>query len=159
MSDLCTLTDTLHSTLLAIHQEVDGLDTERVFLDGALTTWTKLADVARLAGQVRDEFAAKLAGAMPEKRMTVTGVGTFEKHRKSSRTRWEKDDLLRAVLDTRLADPESGELREETETDKILDVWSLGAPRLGALRARGLDPDEFCSVERGAMTLEVIANG
>jgi hypothetical protein len=97
----------------------------------------------------------RIAGTMPQSRVTVTGVGTFVRHRSANRTRWAKD-LYRAVLDTRLGDPVTGELIEESPLAKVLHVWNLGAPRVSALRARGLDPDEWCEIEYGRFTIEKV---
>lgn len=136
-----------------------NVDAEDVGTDlgEALTVWNLLADCARRLAAARDDLGRLLADDMPEKRMTVMGVGTFEKHRKADRKAWDKDDLLRVVLDSRVVDPETGEVRDETPLDKGLDVWNLPAPRTTALKARGIDPDEFCTVEYGHPTLQVIA--
>ncbi len=40
-----------------------------------------------------------------------------------------------------------GVITDESPVDKILYCWNLGAPRVEALRARGLDPDDYCEVE------------
>ena len=136
-----------------------NVDAEDVGTDlgEALTVWNLLADCARRLAAARDDLGRLLADDMPEKRMTVMGVGTFEKHRKADRKALDKDDLLRVVLDSRVVDPETGEVRDETPLDKVLDVWNLPAPRTTALKARGIDPDEFCTVEYGHLTLQVIA--
>ena len=136
-----------------------NVDAEDVGTDlgEALTVWNLLADCARRLAAARDDLGRLLADDMPEKRMTVMGVGTFEKHRKADRKAWDKDELLRVVLDSRVVDPETGEVREETPLDRVLDVWNLPAPRTTALKARGIDPDEFCTVEYGHLTLQVIA--
>lgn len=148
----------LHDTLLRIHQDTDRLEVGPALLNDALTAWARLADAARLVAQVRDEFAAKLADAMGrEKRVTVLGVGTFEKHRKTARKRWDTDDLVRVVLDTRTVDPETGET--ESPVDRLLRVWNLGAPRVTALRELGIEPDDYCESEKGALTLQVVTNG
>lgn len=158
VTDLSIDATLLSDLTLRLHQEIDALDPDGS-LEEELRVWAKIADTARLIGQVRDELAVKLAGAMNDKRVTVMGVGTFEKHRKSSRKSWDKDALLHDVLDTRMVDPESGEVRDETPADKILDVWTLGAPKVTSMRERGLDPDDYCTVERGALTLEVVTSG
>ena len=137
-----------------------AIDAEDVGADlgTALTVWQLLADTVKRLADCRDDLAALLAEDMPEKRMTVMGVGTFEKHRKADRKAWEKDDLLRVVLDSRVVDPETGEVRDESPLDRVLDVWNLPAPRTTALKARGIDPDEFCTVEYGHLTLQVVTS-
>lgn len=139
-----------------IAKNVDAEDV-RTDLGEALTVWNLLADCARRLAAARDDLGRLLADDMPEKRMTVMGVGTFEKHRKADRKAWDKDDLLRVVLDSRLADAD-GVVVDETPLDKVLDVWNLPAPRTTALKARGIDPDEFCTVEYGHLTLQVVTS-
>jgi len=79
---------------------------------------------------------------------TTTHLGDVVLHRgkRTARTKWDTDDLLRAVLDTKRAD-ENGEVIDETPLDKVLHCWNLPAPRLTAVRDRGLEPDEFCHRE------------
>jgi hypothetical protein len=127
-------------------------------LGEALVVWNELADSIRRLTAARDDAGNDLAEELPEKRMTVMGVGTFEVHRKADRKSWDKDDLLRVVLDSRVVDAETGEVRDETPLDKVLDVWNLPAPRTTALKARGIDADEFCVVQYGKLTLQVVTS-
>ncbi len=70
---------------------------------------------------------------------------------------WDNDALLRDVLDSRLADHDTGEILEESPFDKIRACYSLGGSnvRREALRARGLDPADYCTIER-APKVEII---
>ena len=124
-------------------------------LHAGLEAWVRMEDANRQLGVARDLLAARLAKSMTDKRETVTGVGTFEKHRKSNRKKWDKD-LLRVVLDTVLVDTETGEVTDPSPIDKVLHVWNLGAPRVTALRERGIDPDDWCEVEYGDLTLQKV---
>lgn len=85
---------------------------------------------------------------MEKHETTITGVGTLVRHANKSRVAWDTDSLRRAVLDSRIVDPETGEVQDESPLDRVLHVWNLGAPRVTALRARGIDPDEFCETKR-----------
>ena len=76
---------------------------------------------------------------------TVDGVEWVRSKPAPSKTGWQTDDLKRAVLDSRLAD-DNGEIVDESPLDKVLHVWNLGAPRSGALKDRGIQADEFCTV-------------
>lgn len=80
--------------------------------------------------------------------VVVDGLGVIKRSVRKNRTKWNTDDLRRMVLDTKLVDPDTGEVFEETPVEKILAVWNLGAPRLTELRVRGIDSDEFCEVEQ-----------
>jgi hypothetical protein len=121
-------------------------------LSTSLTCWASLEETNQELSTIRAVLAGKVAAAMPDRRITVLGVGTFERYRRADRKKWDKD-LYRAVLDTRLVDAETGVMLDETPLGKVLAVWNLGAPRVTALRARGLDPDEWCEVEYGRVTL------
>lgn len=80
---------------------------------------------------------------------TTTDLGDVILHRsrRTKRTQWDTDDLLRAVLDTKAVDKETGEVVEETPLQKVLAVWRLPDPRITVLRERGLDPDDYCRRE------------
>ncbi len=129
------------------------IDTER-----GLVCFALLEEVNRRLASSRTSLCSRLAEQMPSKRITVTGAGTFERHRRNDRKKWDTDDLLRAVLDTRL--PSHGDPNtyiEETQLQKVLHVWNLGAPRTTSLKARGLDPDEWCETTPGGWAIEVIS--
>jgi hypothetical protein len=85
-----------------------------------------------------------------------------EKYRNKTYTQWRTDDLLQAVLDTRLVDSVTGEVTEETPLEKVLEVWNLPAPRLTALKNRGLTPSDYATVtydEDKPWKLRVIESG
>jgi hypothetical protein len=124
-------------------------------LGTSLSCWASLEETNQELATIRAVLAGNVAAAMPDRRVTVLGVGTFERHRIARRTRWDTD-LYRAVLDTRFVDPQTGEMLDETPLEKVLAVWNLGAPRVTALRARGLDPDEWCEVECGRLTIRKV---
>lgn len=121
-------------------------------LDAAIGLWQRWCQVAQDINAIRDAWANAIGEAMPEKRYTAPGV-TVERHKKATRRNWQSDDLLRVVLDTRVVDPETGEA--ESQLDIIKAVYPLAGynARLGALKARGVDVDEFCTTEWGQFTL------
>lgn len=127
-------------------------------LEADLIAWAMLEEANRQLAVVRGDLAKRLAEAMPEKRLTVMGAGTFERHVKKDRTKWDKEALLSAVLDSRIVDPTTGEVLDPRPLDKVLAVWNLGAPRVTALRERGIDADQFAEVERGGYTIQFVAN-
>lgn len=116
-------------------------------LKDALDARSILATTLMGLGQARDRLDDLIGDAMGEYRIVVEGVGQVERHRRKSRTKWDRDALLSAVRDTRLVDPGTGEVLDPSPLDKVLHVWNLGAPRLTALKERGLDADEFCETE------------
>jgi hypothetical protein len=116
-------------------------------LPDALEARAVLATASMGLGQCREQLDTLIGDAMGTYRVVVDGFGFVERHHKKSRTKWDRDALLSAVRDTRLVDPETGEVIDPTPLDKVLHVWNLGAPRLGALKERGIDADEFCETE------------
>lgn len=99
--------------------------------------------VARVVGDQAQDFLAKSFG--DEKKCLIGGI-EWERSKPPKRTGWDTDALKSAVLDSRLVDPESGEVADESPLEKVLHVFNLPAPRLGALRDRGIEPDKFCTV-------------
>ena len=84
----------------------------------------------------------------------VEGIGLVHLERPVRRSGWKTDDLRRVVLDSRRVD-ENGDAVEETPVDKLLHVWSLGAPRLTALRERQIDPDDYSSSKVGSPKIKI----
>jgi hypothetical protein len=106
-----------------------------------------LATAAMGLSSIRDQVDTLIGDAMSEYRTVVAGHGQIERHKKTRRTNWHSDDLLRVVLDTRMVDEVTGEV--EGVLDIVRKVWGLRGyqARLGELRKRGLDPDEWCDVD------------
>ena len=105
----------------------------------------------------RDAWDNLLADAMGRYELAIDGVGVVRRHKNARSRNWQSEDLLRAVLDTRLVDDE-GTFIDETPLDKIRDVYGLGGyqARIGKLKARGLDPDEWCESESTGWKIQVI---
>lgn len=116
-------------------------------LDDEIAARNILVETKRTLTHLIEDLENVIGQAMPDKRYTAAGV-TVERHRKTNRTQWDTESLRRMVLDSRIVDEDTGEIKDETPVDKLLHVWNLGPPRTTALKARGIDPDEFCSTER-----------
>ena len=125
-------------------------------VDQAAAVYVQLVDVQRELAAVMSLLTHGFAESLGERETTIAGLGTFRRRGRKDRTRWQKDDLLRAVLDSRVVNIDTGEVADETPLDKVLAVWNLATPRTTALKDRGIDPDEFCTSEWGGWTIEVI---
>lgn len=134
--------------------DVDLLMTDR--LEDACRNWAALEDANRVLAIVRGEMARQIGEELPEKEWTIDGLGTVSRHYRKNRTEWDKDGLLRDVLDARLVDEKTGEIAVQTPLERVLMVWNLPAPRTTALRALGLDPDEYCHSAPGGINLQLI---
>lgn len=140
------MTDDLGRALVAADQALgDALaQIESASLDELLGALDLIKGLRKSVATVGSDVEHRAGVVMGDKRVTVNGV-EWERSKSPRRSQWQTDDLKRAVLDTRLVDNE-GVIADESPLDKVLHVWNLGAPRLTALKERGIDADEFCSV-------------
>jgi hypothetical protein len=129
------------ATALGAYQPPDDHD----HIDELIDAWRTATDLRRDLALVVDQLATAIGERMDDRRYTAPGI-TVERRRHTTRTAWDIDDLLRVVLDTRVVDPDSGEIA--SDLDKVRRVWNLGAPRTTALTALGIDADDFCTTER-----------
>lgn len=115
---------------------------------GDYATWlTTLRESKSRLGEVCEALETICGEEMGQRTRVLDGFGMLSRSKRTNRTAWDREMLLRDVLDSRLVDAESGEIADEAPLDRVLHVWNLGAPRTTALRARGLDPDEYATVE------------
>lgn len=123
------------------------LDPADVDLTDAMDCRSILITTAMGLGQVKERLEDLIGDAMGSYRVVVGGHGQIERHKKKSRRNWQSDDLLRMVLDTRRVNSDTGEI--ESDVDKIKHVYPLAGynARVGALKERGIDPDEWCETE------------
>jgi hypothetical protein len=148
------------SVYFALTDAVGALDT-LAGLDAM--TVGDLADLLRVIRDAKRDLSDteravenRLGQEMGAHQITVMGVGTVERHTRKSRTQWKKDELLHDVLDTVMVVGDTGEVISETPLEKVLSVWNLPSPRTGVLRDRGLDPDQYCTVEdQGGYTIRL----
>lgn len=150
----------LHRDVKLLHELVNDLDvsareqTEGT-LDADLIALAMLEEARRNLAIICTDLTNRLAQSMP-KQVVVEGVGVFERRKKKSRTQWEKDALLSAVLDSRMFDRHTGELIDETPLEKVLATFNLPAPRVTVLRERGIDADQFCTSEDAGWQIQVV---
>jgi hypothetical protein len=112
--------------------------------------------LADFAGQVERDLLA----VMGERSIEVEGVGLVEAKKSTRRTKWQNHDLyVRVVaraLDERKLDETTGEYESEgTAVARVLEECARPSWRLTALRALGLDPDEWCDVDEGAWSIKL----
>ena len=108
-----------------------------------------LADVR----SVRDSLKSLTASALHEsrvRRLTISGVTTLEGTTEVKRTDWQHGALLTRCLDARglrLLSTETGEVMPSEDAAAV--VLELLRPewKLTPLRALGIDPDDYCTVE------------
>lgn len=123
-------------------------------IEEALDIWTRLEEANRVLSGVRSQLPNLLAASFGEKTLEIPALGVFEIHGKKNRTKWDREALLRDVQDCRVLNDQTGEIA--SPLDKVLKVWNLGAPRVTALKALGLDPDQYCESEWAGYAIQKV---
>jgi hypothetical protein len=104
-----------------------------------------------------------IADTIPERKVTVPGVGTVERKAQITRRNWQSDDLLRKIVVQALVDPDTGEIPSSPmeAVERVLSEIRACVPftgstgwRVGALRERGFDPDEWCEENLNGFTIQ-----
>lgn len=133
--------------------------------------WTELivglVPVQQVLGDLRElEKLVKqlIAKTIPEKRVTVEGVGTVERRKAATRKQWDSEELLRKIMVRALVDEQTGEVPSSpmVAVDIVMQevlacvpiTGSLGW-RVTALKDRGFDPDEWCETTDNGWTVQV----
>jgi hypothetical protein len=116
---------------------------------------------------VENDVRNFIADTMPERRVTIPGVGTVERRLKITRRNWDSEAILRRLIMQALVDPETGEIPNSPmeAVDKVIVEVKACAPFTGsmawrttALRERGFDLDEWCEEHRGGYTVTFSRN-
>ncbi len=116
-------------------------------------------DLSMLARAVEDDVARLMAS----KTMTVDGLGTLERRRGTERRQWDSEALFATLVRSELDPDGTGELPPAAETLErvralVADTMPLTGSfgwRVTALRARGVDPDEWASCTPGRTTVQI----
>lgn len=157
---------TEHSCSVYLFSSIEDFDVETAARD--LAGVRAVIDALRSWEGVLTEL---LDSALGRNSIEVEGVGRVEVKHGTDRKEWDRRALLRAVLDSRCPpDRETGEAdpsddgRAEVggelvtcspDLSRVLHVWNLGAPRVTALRERGIDPDEFAATSPGRTSVVI----
>ena len=111
------------------------------------------------------EFDVKkhIAATMPERIVSVPGVGTVERKMKITRRNWDSDELLRKIVVNALVDKETGEIPSSpieaveavvAEIKACVPFTGSTSWRVGALKERGFDPDEWCEENKDGFSIQ-----
>ena len=134
-------------------------------LDQAISDLHELRETVTALRMWEGVLTDWIADALGRNTLDLDGIGHIEVKHGANRKEWDRRALVRAVLDSRMPPhPDTGEMdpnddgRAEVDGEaisvspdlgRVLHVWNLGAPRVTALRERGIDPDEFCQATPG----------
>lgn len=150
--------DTLNEALLALDPDVPW--------ELAASMLARVTHARKLLHQLEASFERHIGEHGPYGDTELEGVGYLSVHRRKGRKQWRHDDwkrdVRRAVLDRRdvagesLVNPETG---EEVNVYELIadaqDVHGATAPKLTALKALGLDGDDYCYTESGSLDVKI----
>jgi hypothetical protein len=148
--------DMVFQGVVDLEQWVDRYEIDDQNREDAYAEWLLLDEVrAKMIGLCHD-LEAKIAGSITGGTVVDLGGKRFKRTTERRYVQWQNEDLIRAVLDSRLVNPETGEVRDETPAEKLADVYGLKgtSARLTALKARQIDPDEFAEAQWGRKKLK-----
>jgi hypothetical protein len=137
----------LHTSVRALVEIASELDdaqpTEN--LDADLIALEMIQKSIRVLNDVQQRLATALGNAMGGKYRAVDGVGMYERVPKRESTKCMDDDgLWRYVIDTRLIDPETGEIIPTHEV--IRRVYGAESKETGKVRLTGSSPSKVEAV-------------
>jgi hypothetical protein len=125
-----------------------------------------LAPLQQVIGDLRiieNDVKRHVADLIPERRVSVDGVHV-EKKAKITRKGWRSAELLRSLVFEALVDPDTGEIPASPieAVEKVMAEVEACVPftgstgwRVGALRDRGYDIDEWCDENFDGWSLQV----
>lgn len=106
-----------------------------------------LRDLKQDAATIYSEIEQRYLDSLPDygDRVEVPGLGVVETHRRTKRTKWDTDALVADVLGAAAGDDRAvGDLDPWEAVTALRECISFGAGKVTGLRARGLQPDEYC---------------
>lgn len=160
-----TQPDTLASTLDAITTlaEAGWSGYSRTELAHMLA---QVEDIGRQARYLKELVTEALVAAMGgDRKADIAGLGVVEVRGGRKRTKWDTTELARHIANRALVDLDTGELKASTlaeAADLVLTELVACAPmtpsmawRVGALRDRDIDPDEWCESVPAPPTVQI----
>ena len=144
---------------------IDHLD-----LDRAINDLAELRTVRKALADWEVVLETYIADSLGRNVTTVEGVGTVQVRYGTDRKAWEKHDLLRAVLDSHRPPSPDGEVHPSDDGHaevagealscspdlaRVLDCFNLPAPRVTALKERGIPVDEYCQSQPGRISVVI----
>lgn len=153
------------SLSFASDDPIDHLD-----LDRAISDLAELRTVRKALADWELVLETYIADSLGRNTTTVEGVGTVQVRYGTDRKAWEKHDLLRAVLDSHRPPSPDGEVHPSDDGHaevggemiscspdlaRVLDCYNLPAPRVTALKERGIPVDEYCTATAGKVSVTI----
>ena len=134
-----------------LHHEALLADDPKDLARALAVTRDAKADLAVVFRDIED----RLTGHWPDEAdaVVVDGLGVFGLHRRTKRTGWDHDSLIADIVAT--VDTTDNPDPTSAVVAALRACISFGAGKVTGLRARGLQPDEYCQETDGGLTVEM----
>lgn len=136
--------------LALVEEGLEGIGVTTEPLLVLLAVRDSVAKVEREARELREEIEQKIAAQMTADSMLIDGVGVVKRsHRKSKHALPDAtESLIRDVMDSRMVNPETGEILDESPAEKLTAVFgmSIHNARNTQLKARGLNERDYAEI-------------
>lgn len=128
-------------------------------VEGAVLALTRLrafrASLSILIDQL-DQDAAELLGPVAGF-LDLPGIGIVTKHRKSTKTKWDADGMLKEIIQQAI---ENGDIDHPLDVARaITRVAAISYFRITDAKKLGIDPYPYREQELGAYTVQVQGQG
>lgn len=126
-------------------------DTESLLV-GLFALKMLVRDLRTLAEQVEQD-ACELMGEDGQRAIPVDHVGLFERKKSTTRKNWQHAELARELLDQAW---DMGEINHPSDVVALLtECVGFSYWRVTPLKARGFEPDEWCSVDESHWSIKI----
>lgn len=123
---------------------------------GDVLAWRSvLRDAIAAIRAKADELDTTIGRKLGPDAQIIPGIGKVKRHPRVSRRNWRSDDLRRMVMDSRVVDPETGEVLDAVAN--LIAVYGCAGyqAKIGELIKRRIDADEYAETEFLGWNLEV----
>lgn len=124
--------------------------------DAALVLLRVLRAAVRRAGMMDALIVKHLYDHGPRGERIVDGVGRAFVHRRDAKVKWDERGTASAVVDAKMAERGYEVPDDPMEVVTwLLEAASVGYYRVTALKAMGIDPDDFRHREKGTIAVDI----
>lgn len=145
--------------LVDLEEAVDAwaasVDDEDLAVESLVAALHATQSVRSSLAHLEDRLNELVVAKAPAQTFEVPCIGFVQIKRSSARKAWQHDELLslvaRKASEARVPDPETGEVESEAEAvlREVRACAGFSYWKVGELRVRGIDPDEYVETTPG----------
>ena len=168
------MSDELHRAIAALWARLDDIE-DAICALCQQDRWIEAAELyaefeglRSAMGKRGPTLAETIAETMPAQQVEVPGVGVMTRRRGTVRKAWDWPTLLPKAIRSYLDPDGTGEFPTDPMTavdrmramaEDVIGLTPSKQPRVGALRALDIDPDEYCESTPGRLSVQITQAG